>query len=73
MAKNEILFDHMLPELSAAERDAILRRIRDIETVEEYAKRVECTENTIRARESKAIKKMKEKAAYKRLKELYHL
>jgi hypothetical protein len=73
MIKNEIIFEHMLPALSAAEKDAILRKMDDVETVQEYAKRVACSENTIRARESKAMKKMKEKAVAKGLKDLYHL
>lgn len=73
ITKYEILFKHSLPELTNAERGAILRRISDVETVEEYAKRVNCTESTIRAHESKAIKKMQQKAASKGLKELYHL
>jgi DNA-directed RNA polymerase specialized sigma24 family protein len=73
ITKYEILFEHILPELTNAQRGAVLRKMDDIETVKEYAKKVACTENTIRAHESKAIKKMKEKAADKKLKELYHL
>lgn len=73
ITKDEILFEHMLPELPDAERAAVLRKMREIETVGEYAKRVSCAENTIRAHESKAIKKMKQKAVDKKLKELYHL
>lgn len=73
IAKYEILFTHILPELTNSERAAILRKIKDVETVEEYAQKVSCVESTIRSHESKALKKMKEKAATMKLKELYHL
>jgi RNA polymerase sigma factor (sigma-70 family) len=73
MTTEALIFEHMILGLSAAEKDAILRRMKDVETVEEYAERVACEENTIRARESKAIKKMREKAKAKGLKDLYHL
>lgn len=73
IVRKDILYKYILSGLSTAERGAILRRIEGVETIEEYAKRINCAVNTIRARESKAIKKMRQRAAAKNLKELYHL
>ncbi|MDW8802142.1 sigma-70 family RNA polymerase sigma factor [Clostridium sp. A1-XYC3] len=67
--KNQI-YEEIFSVLTKSEKKAIIRRIKDIESIEEYADKNNCTANTVRSHESRALKKMIKYVRDKKLNEM---
>ncbi len=59
ITNEELIYKELMPMLSREERDAIKCRLDENETIEEYAKRKNCKEVTVRSYMSKTVKKLR--------------
>lgn len=59
ITNEELIYKELMPMLSKEEREALKCRLDENETIEEYAKRKNCKEVTVRSYMSKAVKKLR--------------